>query len=95
MTFESDDAGDPAVLRRMVAPKVLHLKPSCPVMLLVNLSDTLVNGSLGVVLHNGEHGPVVEFSDAGITMEITPSVFSGRHLNWNFFHNFTLVCFPP
>ena len=95
MTFESDDAGDPAVLRRMVAPKVLHLKPSCPVMLLVNLSDTLVNGSLGVVLHNGEHGPVVEFSDAGITMEITPSVFSGRHLNWNFFSYRHTSVFPP
>ena len=45
MASESDDAGDPAVLRRMIAPKVLHLKPSCPVMLQVNLSDTLVNGS--------------------------------------------------
>ena len=81
MRFEAEDAGNPGILRRMIAPKILHLKPLCPVMLLVNLSDSLVNGSMGVVLHNGDHGPVVEFPDAGITMEIAPSVFSGRHLN--------------
>ena len=79
MTFEAEDTGDCTLLRKMIAPKILHLKPLCPVMLLRNLSDSLVNGLLGTVLRRGEDGPVVEFVDAGITMEMKPTVFSGTY----------------
>ena len=40
MTFEADDIGNPAITGRRFNPKQL-----CPVMLLVNLSNSLVNGS--------------------------------------------------
>lgn len=47
--YHSQDEGPQHYLNKFVAQNFLGLKINCPVMLLRNLSDTLVNGLRGVV----------------------------------------------
>lgn len=47
--YNSIDEGDSFYLQKFQAPKILGLKIGCPVMLVVNLSSTLVNGTTGTV----------------------------------------------
>ncbi len=76
-TYRAEDEGQKSFLQRLLAASVIHLKRRCPVMLIWNLSDQLVNGSRGTVVDFGDDGPIVEFPDANITMEVKPITFSG------------------
>ena len=78
MSFHAKDSGDRHLLKKMLAPRILHVKQHCPVMLIQNMSDSLVNGSLGTVVGCGDEGPVVQFADANVTMEIKATMFSGN-----------------
>lgn len=52
--YEANDSGDPNVrdrlLSNMMSPKAMDLKKGAQVMLIKNMDDTLVNGSLGKVV---------------------------------------------
>ena len=67
--FHSEDSGNTFQLKRVLAPKVLSLKLNCPVILLKNMSQHLVNGTRGNVtdFHNGS--PVVTFPHATVTLK--------------------------
>ena len=47
--YRSNDEGDSYNLNKFQAPKVLGLRIGCPVMLVVNLRDKLVNGTTGII----------------------------------------------
>ena len=59
--YKSRDEGDPKYLKKITAPKTLILKVGCPVILLRNISPTLVNGLRGHVNRLEEDGPTVSF----------------------------------
>jgi ATP-dependent DNA helicase PIF1 len=48
-TFRSVDEGDIAKLKKIPVENTLHVKINCPVMLVKNLSQNLINGLQGVV----------------------------------------------
>jgi hypothetical protein len=48
-TFRSVDEGDIAKLKKILVENTLHVKINCPVMLVKNLSQNLINGLQGVV----------------------------------------------
>ncbi|KAK6065082.1 mitochondrial dna helicase [Seiridium cupressi] len=54
-SYVAEDSGDPNIrdklLENMMAPKSIELKKDAQVMLIKNLDDNLVNGSLGKVLY--------------------------------------------
>jgi hypothetical protein len=74
--FESQDEGDSHHLQRFQAPKRLGLKVGCPVMLVVNLSNVLVNGSIGKVKDFLEDKIVVYFPKPDITVTLSQYAFT-------------------
>ncbi|WAR18199.1 PIF1-like protein [Mya arenaria] len=61
--FKSTDSEDISGIRTIPAPEILWVKVGCPVILLQNLSDKLVNGLVGRIHSiSVETGPVVEFA---------------------------------
>lgn len=50
VSYRSIDSGDLASLRQCPAPHTLLLKEGCQVMVIRNLSDSIVNGSIGTVV---------------------------------------------
>lgn len=73
--FEAKDSGDPNILKQCMASPKLTLKVGAQVMLIKNLSQHLVNGSLGIVTAFTKVGkteyPVVKFSN-GIEQAMGP-----------------------
>jgi len=55
--------GDAKYLNKMHAPKTLSVVKGCPVMLLKNLSNTLVNGLIGSVKSFDENNITVHFQN--------------------------------
>lgn len=75
--LKATDSGEITELERLSVPKTLWIKVGCPVILLQNLSDKLVNGLLGHV-HSIEDGPVVKFDDINLTLSIPKVKFSSK-----------------
>jgi hypothetical protein len=48
--YRSKDEDDAFNLNTFHTPALLGLKVNCPVMLIVNLSDTLLNGTKGTII---------------------------------------------
>ncbi|CAC5421053.1 unnamed protein product [Mytilus coruscus] len=61
-TFLCKEEGDQHFLNKILASKHLGLKPLCNVMLILNLSDTLVNGLIGTVRKINSDSVDVEFA---------------------------------
>lgn len=74
--YRSVDEGDSYYLNKFQAPTVLGLKIHCPVMLVVNLSENLVNGTTGVVTALSEDHITVQFSKLNQTVSLTRHLFS-------------------
>jgi hypothetical protein len=60
--FQSEDEGSTDFLKQIPAPKFLEIKIGVPVMLLINMSNKLVNGRVGIVTE-------VDVSSATITVQ--------------------------
>ena len=71
--FTSEDEGDTCFLEKFLAPKNLGLKIGIPVMLLVNLSDELVNGRIGTVIEIENANVRVEFVIGNVKKTVSVS----------------------
>ena len=78
--YRAEDDGDVQHLSKVLAPPTLWLKKDCPVVLLRNLSDKLVNGLIGKVVSCGDDGPVVNFPSIDVTTKLEKINFSGNYL---------------
>ncbi|KAG2222751.1 hypothetical protein INT45_013115 [Circinella minor] len=74
-TFKAHDTGDKAKVEGCIAPEAVHLKKDAQVMLLKNMDQTLVNGSLGIVV--GFVGDEKYNTLTDIRRCMPPSKFSG------------------
>ncbi|XP_046564158.1 uncharacterized protein LOC124272960 [Haliotis rubra] len=74
MIYRSTDSGVVSKLRLTTAKKVLSLKVNCPVILLRNLGQGLVNGLQGTVTRLDEDGPTVQFP--ACSMKLKTVMFS-------------------
>jgi hypothetical protein len=64
--YTAVDEGDQHYLRRLLASKELYLKLQCPVIILRNLSQNIVNGMRGVVVKMEEHCVQVQLDDGRV-----------------------------
>lgn len=74
--YESEEDGDSQYLRKFQAPRKLGLKIGAPVILIVNLSDLLVNGSIGTVTGLLTEKVVVHFRKNNKTVALSPYLFN-------------------
>ncbi|XP_060602232.1 uncharacterized protein LOC132755380 [Ruditapes philippinarum] len=74
--YTAKDEGDTFYLQKFQAPKRLGFKVGCPVMLVVNLSETLVNGSTGTLKELLDNEVVVHFEKSNLTVTVTYHAFS-------------------
>jgi ATP-dependent DNA helicase PIF1 len=74
--FPSVDEGDTHYLHQFLAPKHLGLKENTPVMLLTNLSDSLVNGKIGRVSKIETHKIYVDFDIDNKKKQVAISKFT-------------------
>lgn len=76
--YNSIDEGDISKLEKIPVPKQLHLKIGCPIMLLKNLSEQLVNGLRGTVTALSNKCVSVDFSGVNtekFTANLKPETF--------------------
>ena len=79
MLYKATDDGRQDLLRKCIsAPKKVWLKIGCPVILLINLLDKLVNGSHGTVVKLDMDGPTIHFSLVDMTQKLKIHTFSGK-----------------
>ncbi|XP_069109558.1 uncharacterized protein [Argopecten irradians] len=74
--YTAKESGHIKYLSRILAPATLWLKCGCPVILLRNLSNKLVNGLLGTVVRCESSGPVVHFPTIDVTTQLDRVAFS-------------------
>lgn len=90
--FIAEDKGKSADLATITAPKTLWLKVRCPVILLQNLSNDLVNGLKGYV-HEIDRVSIVNFPSLGTTVPVPKVKFSGKS-STNYSANVGLIFIP-
>ncbi|XP_052769503.1 ATP-dependent DNA helicase PIF1-like [Mya arenaria] len=74
--FQSTDTGRAKDLAKLTAPWLLWIKKSCPVILLRNLSKTLVNGLSGYVCEVDDSEPVINFPSVNLVTRISKVKFT-------------------
>ena len=74
--FSSIDDGDLTKLKKISVPKNLHLKLNCRVMLVKNLSSTLVNGLQGIVIALDKDTVTVKFEKCNLIRELKRESFT-------------------
>ncbi|XP_060560753.1 uncharacterized protein LOC132720611 [Ruditapes philippinarum] len=74
--FKATDNGNAAELKSLTVPKTLWLKLECPVILLRNLSDTLVNGLRGILKYATETKLAVYFPSLQKTQTLHKESFT-------------------
>ena len=74
-SYHAVDDGELKKLSNVHVPKVLVMKKGCKVMLTVNLSTALVNGSIGTLIEMGQDHCTVNFNDVGPAL-IKPYCFT-------------------
>ncbi|KAJ8305771.1 hypothetical protein KUTeg_016316 [Tegillarca granosa] len=73
--YVAEDTGSPDALQRCRLPKKIHLKINSPVILLVNLSDELVNGLVGIVTDMKQDSVTVHFDSLERNFEMKKHMF--------------------
>ncbi|XP_053385248.1 uncharacterized protein LOC123552526 [Mercenaria mercenaria] len=74
--YKATDTGDRSKLQNVRAPGILWIKKNCPVILIRNLSQTLVNGLQGKVVTCEPDGPTVHFPKIKSTLKIKKISFT-------------------
>lgn len=67
--YKASDSGLQSRLKKISANKCLALKKDAPVILVKNLSQSLVNGSRGKVLKLEDDGPTVQFGEKAVKLQ--------------------------
>lgn len=76
--YKAKDTGEIRYLNKITAPSTLWVKIGCPVILLRNLSQTLVNGLIGTVVGVEEDGIIVHFPTMDVTSKVSKFLFTGN-----------------
>jgi ATP-dependent DNA helicase PIF1 len=76
--YKATDTGDRSKLQNVTAQGILWLKENSPVVLIRNISSTLVNGLQGTVIKCEADGPTVHFPAISSTVKVKKISFSGK-----------------